>query len=147
MFCKTMLALSALLMATGFCFAQQETTSKPELKKTPIKRTNPASGKEMFVQYCAPCHGTDAKGNGPAAAAMKTPPPDHLTQLAKKHDGKFPATEVAAVLKFGNGSASHGSEQMPVWGPLFQSLDKYHAAVVRQRTSNLVSYMETLQAK
>jgi len=28
---------------------------------------------------------------------------------------------------------------MPVWGPLFRSLDKYHDAVVQQRTNNLVN--------
>jgi mono/diheme cytochrome c family protein len=41
----------------------------------------------MFTPYCAPCHGVDGAGNGPAASAMKTPP-TNLTQLAKKHDGK-----------------------------------------------------------
>lgn len=146
MFRKPLLALSALLMTAGLCFAQSQPAAKTEVKKTPIKRTSPASGKEMFAQYCAPCHGADAKGNGPAATAMKTPPPD-LTQLSKKHDGKFPTNEVAAVLKFGKGPASHGSAEMPVWGPLFQSLDKYHDAVVQQRISNLANYIETLQAK
>ena len=73
----------------------------------------------MFTQYCAPCHGLDGKGNGPAASAMKSQPTD-LTQLARKHDGKFPANSVASALKFGSGSAgAHGSADMPVWGPLF----------------------------
>ena len=146
MFSRTTLALSTMLVAAGLCFAQQPAASKTEVKKTPIKRTSAASGKEMFAQYCAPCHGTDGKGNGPAAPAMKASPTD-LTQLAKKHDGKYPSNEVAATLKFGKGPASHGSEQMPVWGPLFQSLDKYNDAAVQQRISNLVSYIETLQAK
>lgn len=142
MFRKSVLALSTLLVAAGLCFAQQQT----EVKKTPIKPTSPASGKEMYAQYCAPCHGADAKGNGPAASAMKTPPTD-LTQLTKKHNGKYPADLVASVLKFGNGPASHGSADMPVWGPLLQSLDKYQDAVVQQRISNLVTYVESLQAK
>jgi hypothetical protein len=68
--------------------------------------------------------------------------------LAKKHDGKYPASTVAGILKFESSpNASHGSADMPVWGPLFQSLDKYHDSVVQQRISNLVSYIETLQAK
>jgi len=98
------------------------------------------------VQYCAPCHGVDGKGAGPAASAMKAPPAD-LTQLAKKHDGKYPTNTVAGVLKFGSGPGVHGSADMPLWGPLFQSLDKYHDAVVQQRISNIVNYIETLQAK
>jgi len=98
------------------------------------------------MQYCAPCHGADAKGTGPAASAMKVPPAD-LTQLAKKHNGKYPANSVASELKFGNGPGAHGSADMPVWGPLFQSLDKFHDTTVQQRISNLVTYIGTLQAK
>ena len=77
---------------------------------------------------------------------MKAPPAD-LTQLAKKHDGKYPTNTVAGVLKFGSGPGVHGAADMPLWGPLFQSLDKYHDAVVQQRISNIVNYIETLQAK
>jgi len=36
---------------------------------------------------------------------------------------------------------------MPVWGPLFRSLDKYHDTTVQQRIANLVDYIEALQAK
>lgn len=146
MFRKTMLAMSAMLVAAGLCLAQQPGEAKPEVKKTPIKRTSAASGKEMFTQYCAPCHGAEGKGNGPAASAMKAPTTD-LTQLAKTHGGKYPADMVAATLRFGSGPAAHGSADMPVWGPLFQSLDKFHDAIVQQRISNLVRYIETLQAK
>jgi mono/diheme cytochrome c family protein len=139
---KIMILLGALVLAASLCPAQQ----KPVVKQTPIKQTSPASGKEMYVSYCAPCHGVDGKGGGPAASAMKMPPTD-LTQLAKKHDGKYPANSVASTLKFGSGPSAHGSADMPVWGPLFQSLDKFHETAVQQRISNLVNYIETLQAK
>ena len=143
---KIMILLASLLVATCLSLAQTSTTQQPVVKKTPIKQTSAASGREMYVQYCAPCHGSDGKGAGPAAASMKAMPTD-LTQLAKTHDGKYPANSVASVLKFGSGPASHGSADMPVWGPLFKSLDKYHESVVQQRISNLVSYIETLQAQ
>jgi len=146
MFKQSLLAMGVLFAVTSLCLAQQATQTKPEVKKEPIKQTSAASGKEMFTQYCASCHGADGKGNGPAASAMKTSPTD-LTQLAKTHDGKYPASMVAATLKFGSGPGAHGSADMPVWGPLFQSLDKYHDAVVQQRISNLVNYIQTLQAK
>ncbi|HEV2101558.1 MAG TPA: cytochrome c [Candidatus Acidoferrum sp.] len=146
MFSRTTLALSTMLVAAGLCFAQQPAASKTEVKKTPIKRTNAASGKEMFAQYCAPCHGTDGTGNGPAAPAMKISPTD-LTQLAKKNGGEYPSYQVAAVLKFGSGAGPHGSKDMPVWGPLLQSLDKYHDEVAQQRVANIVGYIESLQAK
>ncbi len=79
---------------------------------------------------------------------MKTQP-TNLTQLAKKHDGKYPANTVAGVLKFGSGGANpgHGSAHMPSRGPLLQSLDKYHDSMVPQRISNIVTYIATLQAK
>jgi cytochrome c553 len=105
MFRRTALALGSMFMAAGLCFAQEPAASKTEIKKAPIKQTNAASGKEMFVQYCTACHGTDGKGNGPAAPAMKVSPAD-LTQLAKKNGGKYPSNQVAAVLKFGNGAGA-----------------------------------------
>ena len=141
---KSMILLGMLVVATSLCLAQTNNPQTPVLKQTPIKHTSAASGKEMYVQYCAPCHGTDAKGNGPAASAMKAPPTD-LTQLARKHDGKYPADHVASVLKFGGGA--HGSADMPVWGPLLQSLDKFHDTAVQQRVSNIVTYIESLQVK
>ena len=143
---KSMILLGSLLVATSLGLAQEKTDQQTVVKKTPIKQTSAASGKEMYSQYCAPCHGADGKGTGPAASSMKTMPTD-LTQLAKQHDGKYPANFVASVLKFGSGPASHGSADMPVWGPLFKSLDKYHESVEQQRISNLVSYIESLQGK
>jgi hypothetical protein len=43
-------------------------------------------------------------------------------------------------------SGAHGSADMPVWGPLLHSLDRFHDPVVQQRVSNIVNYIETLQA-
>lgn len=146
MFNKNLITLGALLVASTVCLAQEKAATKPVVKKAPIQQTSAASGKEMFSQYCAPCHGVDGKGNGPAAPSMKSMPTD-LTQMAKKNDGKFPAAKVSGVLNFGSGLASHGSADMPVWGPLFRSLDKYHDSVVQQRVSNLVGYIESLQVK
>ena len=68
---KTMILLGTLVVATSLCLAQAKSDQKPVVKSTTIKQTSPTSGKEMFTQYCAPCHGVDGKGNGPAASAMK----------------------------------------------------------------------------
>jgi mono/diheme cytochrome c family protein len=100
----------------------------------------------MFNSYCAVCHGKDGKGNGPAASAMKTPPAD-LTVLAQKSGGKYPASHVAAVIRGQATTPSHGSQDMPVWGPLFSSISQGHEGQVQQRINNLVTYIETLQAK
>lgn len=132
-----------VLLAACFASAQE----KPVVKKVPMKQTSPASGKEMFTQYCAACHGADAKGDGPAASALKTAPAD-LTTLAKRsEDGKYPRDRVANLLRTGSGVAAHGSSDMPTWGPLFHSLDPNHDITVQQRIKNLNDYLEALQAK
>lgn len=141
------ISFAAILLALPFLAAQaQDTSSKTTVKHVPITQTASNSGKEMFNSYCAVCHGANAKGNGPAASAMKTPPGD-LTTLAQKNGGKYPAAHVAAVIHGQGSLPSHGSEEMPVWGPLFSSLSQGHEAQVQQRVANLVRYIETLQAK
>jgi len=138
----------ALAMLLTFAIAQQAAPAEnaPAVKHVPITRTPPNSGKDMFNSYCAVCHGKDGKGGGPAASAMKTPPID-LTLLAKNNGGKYPAPHVAAVIRGQAMTASHGSQDMPVWGPLFSSISQGHEAQVQQRIANLVDYVETLQAK
>ena len=74
----------------------------------------------MYVNYCAPCHGVDGKGNGPVAAALKTQP-TNLAVLSKNHGGKFPSTHIASVLQFGTAHPAHGSAEMPLWGPALGS--------------------------
>jgi len=129
-----------------FASAQQTPAQAPTVKRVPITNTPATSGKAMFDSYCAVCHGKDAKGGGPAASAMKTPPSD-LTLLAQKNGGKFPSAHVAAVLRGQATLPSHGSQDMPIWGSLFSSISQGHDAQVQQRITNLVSYVETLQAK
>jgi mono/diheme cytochrome c family protein len=104
------------------------------------------SGKQMYREYCAACHGSDGKGRGPAAPTLSRRPPD-LTTLAKRHGGKFPEEYVTSVMRFGPGFSAHGSSEMPVWGPLFQYLENYNEAAVRQRIRNLCEYLESFQER
>ena len=136
-----------LVIISAFAVAQQPSSdTKPSVKHVPITRTPSNSGREMYDSYCAVCHGKDAKGDGPAASAMKTPPSD-LTQLAKNNGGKYPAAHVAAVLKGQAMNPSHGSQDMPIWGRLFSSISQGHEGQVHQRITNLVTYLEGVQAK
>ena len=116
------------------------------VKKAPIENVTLASAEETFKSYCAACHGKDAKGAGPATVDLKSTPPD-LTTLAKRHDGKFPADYVSNVLRNGVKAPAHGSSDMPVWGPLFAAVDGHDEALVNMRISNLVHYLESLQAE
>jgi mono/diheme cytochrome c family protein len=136
-----------LVVISTFAVAQAAPAqTAPSVKHVPITNTPSNSGKEMFNSYCAVCHGKDGMGNGPAASAMKTPPTD-LTLLAKKDGGKYPSSHVAAVIKGQATTPSHGSQDMPVWGPLFSSISQGHEGQVQQRITNLVTYIESLQAK
>jgi mono/diheme cytochrome c family protein len=137
----TLVAISAFAVAQN---APAQTA--PTVKHVPITNTPSNSGKDMFNSYCAVCHGKDGKGGGPAASAMKTAPAD-LTVLAKNSGGKYPSSHVSAVIRGQATTASHGSQDMPVWGPLFSSISQGHEAQVQQRISNLVAYIESLQAK
>jgi len=59
-------------------------------EKNPVPATPEAiaAGKKAYDNYCAACHGTDGKGDGPAAAGL-TPPPTNLlfSQVKKESDG------------------------------------------------------------
>ncbi len=136
----TVLSIACLLFS-GIGAGQQKT-----IKHVPMQQTSPASGKEMFTEYCAACHGRDAKGDGPAVSALKVPPSD-LTALARHNGGKFPALHVASVLQFGSNMPAHGTRDMPIWGPLLQSLKRTDDAQVKQRIANLTDYIKSLQVK
>jgi len=120
--------------------------AKPSVKHTMAAATSPSSGKDMFMSYCASCHGKDAKGDGPAAAALKQAPAD-LTSLAKLHGGKYPADEVTSVLRGQTKLIAHGDQDMPVWGPVFWKMSQGHEEQVQMRIANLNRYIESLQHK
>lgn len=104
------------------------------------------SGKVIFKQYCAACHGIDGKGRGPARSTLRVPAAD-LTKLSKRHGGEFPYDYVTKVLRFGPGAVAHGTSDMPTWGPIFQYMDNYNEAAVHKRIANLCDYLASLQEK
>ena len=77
----------------------------------------PPDGAQVFRTYCASCHGGRGTGDGPAAIAMRKPPPD-LTRIAARNRGVFPAERVRQIVQ-GRGPAAHGERTMPVWGDVF----------------------------
>jgi mono/diheme cytochrome c family protein len=136
------LLLLAILIFAGAPHAQ----SKAAASQDQVPANFIPTGKEMFKQYCAACHGLDAKGHGPARAALKIPAAD-LTTLAKRHGGEFPTDLVTNILRFGPGVAAHGSSDMPTWGGIFQYMDNYNQAAVQKRIKNLCDYLASIQEK
>lgn len=145
---KLISLFTALIVCTCMVAAQEKPQAQPEkvIQHVPVKAMSPASGKDMYNSYCAVCHGTDGKGGGPAASALKVPPTD-LSLLSKNNGGKYPALKVTSSIRGESALPAHGSKDMPVWGTLFWTLSSGHEGEVQQRVSNLTHYIETLQAK
>src|SRR5215475_4331074 len=145
------LAAVLLLITSGARLSGQDPpqgTQPPttkSLKVVPVTYTQPDSGAQMFKDYCASCHGTAGKGDGPAVVFLKTPPPD-LRTMAQRNKGKYPAMKVVSMLRFGPGSDAHGALDMPTWGPLFRSLDA-NPRIVELRVHNLMRFIESIQEK
>ena len=92
-------------------------------EKSPRKMPATLDGKELYMAYCASCHGGDGRGKGPVAVALKGPIPD-LTTLAKRNGGKFPTGQLEkTILGDAKNPAAHGSREMPVWGPVFRRVE------------------------
>jgi mono/diheme cytochrome c family protein len=137
----TILLCASLLTAFGATGAQTKND-----RKSALKPPDAAAGRETFLRYCASCHGKTANGDGPAAFVLRTVPPD-LTTLSRRHEGKFPAGYVSVVLSFGKSFASHGSEDMPIWGSRFKKLDPLHDPTGQQHIDDVVAYIRSIQAK
>jgi mono/diheme cytochrome c family protein len=138
---RTMLAILGSVAAFGVLWAQ----NPPAISKVPVTSVSPASGKDMFMEYCAVCHGKDGKGGGPAASALKKAPAD-LTTLASRNNGKFPESRVYGFIQGDSGVSAHGSRDMPIWGTLFRGLDR-DPSIAQLRMSNLTDYLKSIQGK
>lgn len=136
---KQLILFAVLVVVVVFSAAQ-------EIRKAQASYSSPVSGKEMYMDYCASCHGADAKGNGPATPALKTAPTD-LTRLTVRNGGEFPELHVYAVIKGDEMMPAHGSVDMPVWGSVFRELDQHDASDVHMRLTNLTHYLESVQER
>ena len=104
------------------------------------------SGRETVIFHCAPCHGRDGRGDGPIVAALKMRPPD-LTTMSRRNGGKFRRADVASFVtgerRF---PAAHGSNDMPVWGPLFRQMNPFDSRI-DIRLNRLIDHLESIQAR
>ena len=135
--------LTAVLLAPGPLSAQsQKSAPLADDQFPPLIRST--QGADLFRAYCASCHGTNAQGHGPAAAALRATVPD-LTLIARRNGGEFPVDRVRRIITGDHVLASHGSREMPVWGPIFHQVE---ADIDRGnvRMENLIKYLESIQA-
>lgn len=132
-----------LVAFTVFSLAATVAYAQPQIKKEPIKPIAASNAQAMYDGYCAPCHGKDGKGTGPAAKALAKAPAD-LTTIAARNNGTFPEVKVKRYIEGADEVAAHGSRDMPMWGDLFRSLNRDTAMI---RVQALNDYIKGMQRK
>lgn len=105
--------------------------------------TYPANAQAAYGHWCASCHGTTGRGDGPVAGALSPPPSDltastlNLAQLMEVIDGRRTVR-------------AHGTATMPVWGDVFEAAregdDRQHRDALRQ-VQGLAEYVQALRAR
>ena len=135
-------------MRTSFCILAATLVGLP----ISLSAQEHSYGKELFGQYCATCHGTDASGNGPLTEIMLEKPSD-LTQLASSNQanpGEFPMLKVIHIIDGRTGLRGHGGS-MPPYGEVFMAQELEDRELVgavletRGRILSLALYLESLQ--
>jgi mono/diheme cytochrome c family protein len=104
------------------------------------------AGSGLYSNYCAVCHGTDAKGTGPLSESLKRRPAD-LTMIARNNKGTFDRDLVRRIIDGRNPVKGHGGGDMPVWGDAFARSADAGPQAVQDRLDSLVEYLATLQAR
>jgi mono/diheme cytochrome c family protein len=146
-YAKLLLASVLLVAATGSNRLLAQSTALPDQMN---------NGEALFQQYCATCHGSDARGNGPVAGDLKTTPPS-LREIAKRRGGEFNAQEIAAFIDGRHMPRAHGTPEMPIWGRLFGYAAQAEGALssdqialekeIKVRIALLVDYLKSIQDK
>lgn len=138
-------ALSYFVVASLGASPQTARNAKEQTKEQLERLIYSVKGPDLFRAHCAACHGSDATGGGPLAPALKAKIPD-LTVLAKNSGGQFPSARVRRIILGDDILMSHGSREMPVWGPIFHQVEE-DQDFGNVRLQNLVKYLESIQKK
>lgn len=84
-----MVTIGALLLFG--CNISQAQSNSWTVPKSAVTLKNPEAsdaasiknGKTLYQTYCAPCHGDNGKGDGPAAASLNPKPADHTSEAVQ----------------------------------------------------------------
>ncbi len=136
--------LAAFLLAPAAATpaSAQEPAAQPQ-----VEMRQRVTGGEVFRTYCATCHGTSGRGDGPLAGSMRRRPAD-LTEIAKRNGGEYPSEIVFRTIDGKTPVRGHGGPDMPVWGDAFsRARDGGDAATVKERIDSLVDFIRSLQVK
>lgn len=133
--------LSIAILVTLFSFTPLQFSTAQEMEIV-------LGGELEYQNYCAVCHGVDARGDG-IMRKFLTLPPTNLTQLAKKNGDKFPFLQVFRTIDGREEVSSHGTRTMPIWGARFRAdaggNDPGAKAQTAGRILSLVFYLQHIQ--
>jgi mono/diheme cytochrome c family protein len=132
-----------MLVLLGAVVTSAPAQTMPE-RHPPIR---PVDGATIFRNNCAPCHGTEGRGDGPVSKTLKRSVPD-LTRLSQRNGGAFPAIHVRTTVMFGSDGLlpAHGSKTMPIWGPIFHEIE-FDQDLGNVRLDQITKYLESIQRK
>lgn len=105
------------------------------------------SGEELYLRFCASCHGERGRGDGPVSKSLAVETPD-LTLLARRHKGEFPRELAARIIDGRHIIGAHGSRTMPVWGEDFSRAELGSPDTERATEviiARLTDYLEEMQ--
>lgn len=134
---RVFLLTSALVC--GFSASAQETAATGDA----------AAGRDLFLRYCATCHGAEARGDGPMSSVLILRPTD-LTALSSGNGGTFPLARVVMRIDGRDPLVSHGSP-MPLFGEFFEGSSialrtpTGQPILTSQPVADLVAHIEGLQ--
>ncbi len=125
--------------------AREGEQAKAQAEAPVHKETDPiARGKELYISYCAICHGKGEEA-GPMSGEMKVVPPD-MTKLAALNGGEFPEERIFDIIKGNKDVTGHNADNMPIWGETFEESEGLESEEeVNQEIRHIVSYLETIQ--
>jgi mono/diheme cytochrome c family protein len=104
-------------------------------------------GKEMYLKYCASCHGSEGRGDGPVSRDLKVKVPN-LTLLRGNNKGAYPLDRVMSSIDGSRTVRAHGTRNMPVWGEVFRQeyeKEKYTELTSLLKAKLIAEYVDTLQ--
>jgi mono/diheme cytochrome c family protein len=105
------------------------------------------SGKDLYIRFCAACHGESGGGDGPVSKSLSVETPD-LTLIARRHGGKFPREQIERIIDGRAIIGAHGSRTMPVWGEDLSRLEMGNPDAERMTETiitRLADYLQSLQ--
>jgi mono/diheme cytochrome c family protein len=110
------------------------------------------SGEDLYRRFCASCHGTQGRGDGPVASSFRVEVPD-LTQTARRLQGKEGRDRLIRIIDGRYIIGAHGSRIMPVWGEDLAQLEignpdaERSSQIIIERLADYVSSLQPVPSK